>query len=591
MYIEVAEAIAAVRRNLDEVALNNSAMFGEDTDNSVLDTIIEETLPLAIEAVHLEADASLLEGFLLTEKNLANLSSTKNGALDMKFLNWDILRLISFKAGDSPVLVGDACYENSPLARMQDNRFVMGQPDSPVLVEMSDSADHHPHYKYYSTNLSRGEEGKSDDLAFQFRYFPFPIANVVDPEVLGRTVLTFTPSSLSFGATTGLTLSLTIVADGGWQIVDYPRSWLTIDEEDRKGTTGSTQISLTALANTTNNSRNGYIIFSNGSVVSLSQASQGYIGDDVLTISPSSVSWGFAGGARTIGLTTAYAWSVASAPDWISISPTSGEGSSTVVLTAQPGIGQPRSGAVVFSCNGETFSLPVSEEGAPMLSCIPSSMSISPNRAVSGGAVAFRLNYANPIDDDEIVVLNESSLPSWVTLYFNEDLTATLEVQPNYSLSSRTVTVNFGSTEMPSLQTSFTLTQNGVQIDIPATAQFPSDAASSMEVSVQANCQWVLISGNSWMTFSGGSDRVQGTGNMSVPVYASANSGGERSTSLTLQFSDAVGSQTVISKTCTVTQPGDAAFYVAPTSFDLNADNHQENITIRSDENWRIESD
>ena len=171
--IHVNDAIAAVRKNLDEQNWNPSMMYGQSEDNAELDSMIALTIPEAIRSIHAEAPSSMMEGKVLD--NTSNLDiDVEAKVLDIDFrvtgtgaIN-DVFRLISFKCSDSRVLLNDVFYENSPMARAQLNPYVRGTKDKPVMVQMGDSAPLAPHYRYYTT------EESSSDVNFRLEYFPEP---------------------------------------------------------------------------------------------------------------------------------------------------------------------------------------------------------------------------------------------------------------------------------------------------------------------------------------------------------------------------------------------------------------------------------
>lgn len=144
--ITPAEAVAAVRKNLDEQEINASAMFvsgdPDTTDNDSLDSIIKKTLPEAINAVHRNADSVLLDGVAWTP---AGVTITDNTLL-FTISTPVILRIVAFQAADSPVILGDSVPEFSAEGRKQLNQYVRGTYDDPVLVKIHGKQQ----YRYYS---------------------------------------------------------------------------------------------------------------------------------------------------------------------------------------------------------------------------------------------------------------------------------------------------------------------------------------------------------------------------------------------------------------------------------------------------------
>ena len=144
--ITPSEAVAAVRKNFDEQEINASAMYPtgspDTTDNDALDSIIKKTLPEAINAVQGEAPLALLEGVAGSPTG----ASFSNNVLTFSFTTAQILRLVAFQAVDSAVVLGEWVPEYSPEGRKQQNPYVRGVYDDPVLVKLQGKQQ----FRYYT---------------------------------------------------------------------------------------------------------------------------------------------------------------------------------------------------------------------------------------------------------------------------------------------------------------------------------------------------------------------------------------------------------------------------------------------------------
>ena len=159
-----ATAITLVRKNLDEAGLNESVMYvDENNDNLSLDDIIRKNLPEAVNAVHLIAPVSMLEGVdyhfstsqSLPEGEAVGLAS--DGVLTFSpSRDSDFLRLVAFQAVDSPIVVTDAIREASSEGRKQLNRYIRGRYDRPRLVRLQGETTP-PVFRYYSLKESTVE--------------------------------------------------------------------------------------------------------------------------------------------------------------------------------------------------------------------------------------------------------------------------------------------------------------------------------------------------------------------------------------------------------------------------------------------------
>lgn len=172
LFIE--DAVAGVRTRIDELAERESDMFTIPEDDRNLTATIKNILPEAIENVHLSAPVSLLEG--LSKDIEDNTPDDFDGHLDIEINDVEVLRLVSFKAEGSKITLFNAVSEDSALGRMQTNEFLHGTYKAPVLVEMSDSTNHHPHYTYYGANSF------NDTESVKIIYIPFEDAPNTDEE-------------------------------------------------------------------------------------------------------------------------------------------------------------------------------------------------------------------------------------------------------------------------------------------------------------------------------------------------------------------------------------------------------------------------
>lgn len=142
----VSDAVALVRKNLDESGLNESLMYSdENSDNESLDLTIKKTLPEAINEVNSLAPVEALEGVEVT--SLASCG-IKDRVLSFSFEN-PFLRLVAFQAKDSAIVVTEVLPETSVEAHKQLNKYVRGTFDKPRLVQVQ--GEHtHPAFRYYT---------------------------------------------------------------------------------------------------------------------------------------------------------------------------------------------------------------------------------------------------------------------------------------------------------------------------------------------------------------------------------------------------------------------------------------------------------
>ena len=180
------QAAALVRRDLDETVPNGSVMYTDtvgEGDNTSLDDIIARTLPEAVDIVHLAAPVHLLDwdgegtiGEPLQPDTIAFDYATITGKVlqfSLKEQAAPFLRLIVFKATDSPIAVTDVIPEASPEGRKQLNPDICGQYDRPRLV-MRQGLVAHPDFWYYSLRPWSEEDAPPEpgECIERFEYIP-----------------------------------------------------------------------------------------------------------------------------------------------------------------------------------------------------------------------------------------------------------------------------------------------------------------------------------------------------------------------------------------------------------------------------------
>lgn len=156
-----------VLQALDEIRnLEDGVMLGESDD---LDTR-KMTSGYIIEAVlksHKDAPSPLLDG--VSNESDFEIDIKEDLSVEIAMLK-ESARLVSLKASDSPYVVVDYATEESPIGRMQKNKYVRGEFDDPrLIVKKNWISDRKPEYIYYS--LSPTRESKS----FVLEYIPYPV--------------------------------------------------------------------------------------------------------------------------------------------------------------------------------------------------------------------------------------------------------------------------------------------------------------------------------------------------------------------------------------------------------------------------------
>lgn len=122
--------------------------------------------------------------------------------------------------------------------------------------------------------------------------------------------------------------SFSMSSNLNWQIVD-DASWITVSPVNDMGMNPTT-VTVSVSANDTENDRSGTITVSGGVISRTITVTQ--IRNPVFRVSPMSLAFGPEAGSQTLDIVSNTNWSIAGDDDWISVSPTSGSGSSSVKI-------------------------------------------------------------------------------------------------------------------------------------------------------------------------------------------------------------------------------------------------------------------
>jgi len=179
------DAKVLVRKNLDELDPNGSAMYQDENgsigDNTLMDSLIARFLPEAINAVHLAAPAALLEGEDVKTSATSVAKSTDNVLSFTLPATLKYLRLVAFKASDSGIVITDPIPEASAEGRKQLNSHIRGRSDRPRLVIMQDM-NGGPKFKYYSLESATEQETAIAQLSIvKEQTYIAPTEQVADP--------------------------------------------------------------------------------------------------------------------------------------------------------------------------------------------------------------------------------------------------------------------------------------------------------------------------------------------------------------------------------------------------------------------------
>lgn len=498
MNLTIGEAKEFVRARLDELSVETSDMLLNNIDDQNLDNSIEKLIEDAITYVHLAAPAVLMEGLILSESSFQpsgisvryRMLEIDTAALTPE-ADTDILRLVSFQCGDSDIKLTTAFHEDTPQAHMQLNEYIQGQPDSPVLVQMDDSPNFRPHFKYYTTNMTH-DEG-DDNLHFVLRFFPRP------RRLMAEGAISVSPASLIF-PNSGGSKTVTVTTESDWSIPEGSiPSWITISPSTSGE--GTTELTLTASSNTGSEKGANLIFETESSSATLELTQRAGIVESI-EVQEQTLSAPSAGGTVTTHVRSSGAWMLSayySKPSWITaVNPDRGEASTlytavNFTVAEIPASLTERSTTLRFELTGNSDiyrDITITQSAQLRLAMSPESLSF------------------NPFGETKQIMINsnvswEISKPSWLSIV-SEQLSgtgnATISVvasRNDAANQSGNITVS-GSGLTDSCLVTQNLAIDEIQLDVYNTEANKFGASGS--VGVKSTGAWQAVSQDAWIT-------------------------------------------------------------------------------------------
>ncbi len=224
-----------------------------------------------------------------------------------------------------------------------------------------------------------------------------------------------------------------------------------------------------------------------------------------------------------------------SSPDWIEVSPMSGEAGTvtlSIVLSENMGV-EERSASIIIISNGEESEITLTQEAfTPILSLSSASESVT---SVAG---SLSIDVTSNIDWEV------SGAPSWLAVSAesgsgNEALTFIYGA--NEATESRSATVKLSNATY-SKEVEFTLTQEAFTpiLSLSSASESVTSVAGSLSIDVTSNIDWEVSGAPSWLAVSAES----GSGNEALTFIYGANEATE-SRSATVKLSNATYSKEV----------------------------------------------
>jgi hypothetical protein len=315
---------------------------------------------------------------------------------------------------------------------------------------------------------------------------------------------------------------------------------------------GSGQVEVRVVANTQPAQRQGAIRIGGASVAILQKAAA-----CVYDVTPGTRAIGSAGGTTTVALTAASScdWNAASDTSWLTIvSAPTGSGNATVTIRVEPNAGIARIGSVTIAGQpvtinqdaGNTAALNCAYKAAPTAVSVgaeggPQTVAITADRGCSWAATS---------SVPWLVVTSGASGSGDGTVQLSVTVNAGALRNGVLNVAGQAVTVVQAAAPAPNPPSlpNCTYSIGSASQSISAAG----GAGQAVTVTAPAGCAWSATSGAPWLTISSG---TSGSGNGSVTFTAAANTGAQRT-----------GTLSVAGQTFTVTQ----AAGTTPCTYSIN---------------------
>ena len=304
-----------------------------------------------------------------------------------------------------------------------------------------------------------------------------------------------------------------VESNTGWSVVSKP-DWLEVTPTN--GAKGKTTLTVTPQDNPNTTQRSGSIVigrddFSGNKTVSVTQVGKTFGDLDSQMDFPNT------GGNQSLTINTDGQWTASTATSWIHLSPQSGSGEETLMVTvdANPGKGE-RTGSIAVSVGNTTQTITVVQVGRYI--------NISYDNLLTNSQPAtIQLSVASNME------WSASSTSNWLTVSPTSgkgDATLTLTVTDNSSVNSRTGSILFKTADE---EKEISITQPGRTLSVSATEiSIDEEGGTSDPITVTTDGTYTVTSSESWATISQ-------SGN-SFTVTAAALTGDTRTTTITVSL-------------------------------------------------------
>lgn len=294
--------------------------------------------------------------------------------------------------------------------------------------------------------------------------------------------------SLSFNSRTS-NIKTRIESNTDWEILSHP-DWISVSPESGKG---DADVEVSVQSNDSENPREGKIVVGKigidiEHVITVRQEGQ------KLSVGESFLEFNAMASERSFMLTSDGPWSSSVNCDWVKVSPETGNGDSTIVVSVEENTtGTERTGTISYNWNDKVSHVNVHQQSKYC--------NIS-NDAFTFSSVGGTHTLELKTDDRWTALIDDS--PEWITLSesFGEgDATIILTVNDNPSLQTRTAIVTVSPESLPGFK--ITVIQKPRYLTVSArNILFFGKGGTSELVTVKTDGTYKLSTPDSWIAIN-----------------------------------------------------------------------------------------
>ena len=292
------------------------------------------------------------------------------------------------------------------------------------------------------------------------------------------------PTSLAFTSSSSIQ-NVTITSDGKWE-ASTSNSWITLNPSSDTGN-GTLKVSVTE--NMSVNTRSGSITISMGGKTTTIGVTQG---SKSFGFRPSSLAFTDKSGSQSVEIETDGTWSATSNASWISVSPTTASGNSTLLVNvAENTSSSERTGSVSVTMGDKTLNISVSQKGKYLT--IANSLLEYTSK---GGAIDITVTT-----NDAWTAYAENGAP-WITLSQTSGSgTADIKVmaKDNASVNSRTTYIVVETTHGQNVRVMVTQSARYLTVD-HSSLLFYSKGGTSEAITVSTDGTYSISCSDSWLS-------------------------------------------------------------------------------------------